>query len=129
MAYDTKELIELSFEAIKKHKLFFIEDLVAYLPCSSRTFYNHDLHNMQELKDLVATNRIITKRKLQRNWEQSENATLQMGLMKMIASIEERQRLSQSYTDVTTKGESLNYTDEERAKRITELLKERGDVE
>jgi len=84
---------------------------------------------MQELKDLVATNRIITKRKLQRNWEQSENATLQMGLMKMIASIEERQRLSQSYTDVTTKGESLNYTDEERAKRITELLKERGDVE
>jgi len=128
MAYDTKELIELSFEAIKKHKLFFIEDLVAYLPCSSRTFYNHDLHNMQELKDLVATNRIITKRKLQRNWEQSENATLQMGLMKMIASIEERQRLSQTYNDVTTKGESLNYTDEEREKLIAELLKERGDV-
>jgi hypothetical protein len=128
MAYDTKELIELSFEAIKKHKLFFIEDLVAYLPCSSRTFYNHDLHNMQELKDLVATNRIITKRKLQRNWEQSENATLQMGLMKMIASIEERQRLSQTYNDITTKGESLNYTDEEREKMIAELLKERGDV-
>lgn len=128
MAYDTKELIELAFEAIKKHKLFFIEDLIAYLPCSSRTFYNHDLHNMQELKDLVATNRIITKRKLQRNWEQSENATLQMGLMKMIASIEERQRLSQTYNDVTTKGESLNYTDEEREKLIAELLKERGDV-
>jgi len=83
---------------------------------------------MQELKDLVATNRIITKRKLQRNWEQSENATLQMGLMKMIASIEERQRLSQTYNDVTTKGESLNYTDEEREKLIAELLKERGDV-
>jgi len=124
--FKTEDLLALSIKAIKKHKLFFIEDLVAYLPCSSKTFYNHELHKVQELKDLVGSNRIHTKRKLQRNWEESDNATLQMGLMKMIASIEERQRLSQSYTDVTTKGESLNYTKEERDLRIQELLDERN---
>jgi len=125
MAYKTKELLELSIKAIKKHNLFMIEDLVAYLPCSSRTFYNHELHKLQELKDLTDANRIKTKKGLQNKWNDSDNATLQMGLMKMIASIEERQRLSQSYTDVTTKGESLNYSKEERDKRIAELLKDR----
>jgi len=127
--YKTEDLLELSLKAIKKYKLFFIEDLVAYLPISSKTFYNHELHKVQELKDLVASNRIQTKRGLQRKWEDSDNATLQMGLMKMIASIEERQRLSQSYTDVTTKGESLNYTKEDRDKRIQELLDERNQNE
>ena len=129
MAYKTKDLLKMAIKAIKKHNLFMIEDVVAFLPCSVATFYNHELDKLEELKELINTNRIATKKKMQNKWFESENATLQMGLMKIIASIEERQRLSQSYTDVTTKGESLNYTDEERAKRITELLKERGDVE
>ena len=128
MAYDTKELMELAFKAIKKHNLFMIEDVVAFLPCSTATFYNHELDKLEELKEMINTNRIATKKKMQNKWFESENATLQMGLMKIIASIEERQRLSQTYNDITTKGESLNYTDEEREKMIAELLKERGDV-
>ena len=128
MAYKTKELLELSIKAIKKHNLFMIEDVIAFIPCNRATFYNHQLDKLDELKELINQNRIATKKKLQNKWFDSDNATLQMGLMKIIASIEERQRLSQSYTDVTTKGESLNYSKEERDKRIAELLKDR-DVE
>ena len=129
MHFKTKDLLEKSIKAIEENNLFFIEDVIAFLPCGRTTFYNHELDKVDELKELINTNRVKTKLKLQKKWQMSDNATLQMGMMKIIASIEERQRLSQSYTDVTTKGESLNYTDEERAKRITELLKERGDVE
>lgn len=126
MAYKTEELLELSIKAIKKHKLYFLDDLVAYLPCSAKTFYNHELHKLPKLKDLVTKNRILVKRKLQRNWENSDNATLQISLMKMISSIEERQKLSQSYIDVQTKGESLNYSKADRDKRIQELIDERN---
>ena len=41
MAYDTKELKEKAEKAIKEHNLYFIEDVVAYLPCSKSTFYEH----------------------------------------------------------------------------------------
>ena len=129
MAYKTKDLLDQSIKATKKHNLFFIEDVIAFLPCSKKTFYEHKLHERDELIELVNANRINTKLKLQRKWQESDNATLQMGMMKIIASIEERQRLSQSFMDVTTKGKSLKYTDEERELRIAELLKERGDVE
>ena len=127
--YKTEDLLELSLKAIKKHNLFMLEDVVAFIPCSRATFYNHELDKIDELKELINANRISTKKKLQNKWFQSDNATLQMGLMKIIASIEERQRLSQSYTDVTTKGESLNYTKEDRDKRIQELLDERNQNE
>ena len=41
MAYKTEELETKSLEAIEKHKLFFIEDVVAFLPCSKKTFYEY----------------------------------------------------------------------------------------
>ena len=40
-------------------------------------------------------------------WYKSDNATLQMGLMKLISSDEERQRLSQTHIDHTTKGKEI----------------------
>ena len=39
MAYDRKKIFEQSKEVIVKHKLFFIEDIVAFLPCDKTTFY------------------------------------------------------------------------------------------
>jgi hypothetical protein len=129
MAYVTDELLEKALQAIKKHNLFFIEDVVAYLPCSKPTFYEHKLNESNELKELLEINKVNTKVKMRKKWLESENATLQMGLMKLIARGEERKKLSQTYTDVTTKGESLNYTKEERDKRLKDLLDERNGLE
>jgi hypothetical protein len=39
MAYDKSKIYQQAEEAIKKNNLFFIEDIVAFLPCSKQTFY------------------------------------------------------------------------------------------
>ena len=39
MAYDRVKIFEQAKEVIVKHKLFFVEDIVAFLPCDKTTFY------------------------------------------------------------------------------------------
>ena len=39
MAYDRKKIFEQAKEMIIKHKLFFIDDIVSFLPCSKSSFY------------------------------------------------------------------------------------------
>ena len=53
MAYDTKELEKKALTAINKHKLMFIEHIVAFLPCSKETFYVHKLHESDAIKKAI----------------------------------------------------------------------------
>ena len=39
MAYNKEELYKQAIEEVKKHKLYFIEDLIGFLPCDKTTFY------------------------------------------------------------------------------------------
>lgn len=39
MAYKKKEIFEQAKKAITEHRLIFVEDVVAYLPCDKTTFY------------------------------------------------------------------------------------------
>ena len=41
--YDTKELFEKAKKLVKKNKLFWIEDIIAFLPISKETFYRYTL--------------------------------------------------------------------------------------
>ena len=41
MAYDRKKIFEQAKEAIEKYKLFFIEDVVAWLPIARSTFWEY----------------------------------------------------------------------------------------
>ena len=41
MAYDRKKIFEQAKEAITKHKLIFMDDIVSFLPCRKSTFYEH----------------------------------------------------------------------------------------
>jgi hypothetical protein len=108
MAYNTEELEKQSLKAIEKYKLFFIEDIVSYLPCTKPTFYEHKLNELDSIKDALTKVKTEIKVSMRSKWYKSENATLQMGLMKLIGSDEERRRLSQTHTDITTDGKSLN---------------------
>ena|SRR5680860_18593 len=111
MAYKTEELLKQARSAIEEHELFFIEDVVSYLPCSKSTFYDHfplDSDESNELRDLLDSNRITVKVELRKKWRESDNATLQMGLMKLIATNEERKKLAQTYQDHTTDGKPVN---------------------
>ena len=100
MAYDRKKIFEQAKEVIVKHKLFFIEDIVSFLPCNKTTFYEFfptDSNQSNELKGLLETNRVSLKVSMRSKWYLSNAPALQMALMKLIASPEELRRLSMNH--------------------------------
>ena len=111
MAYDKTKIYEQAKQAIKDNKLFFIEDIVAFLPCRKPTFYEFfpiDSNEMNELKEMLEQNKIELKVSLRSKWYKSNAPALQMALMKLICTPEEHKKLSMNYTDVTTDGEKIN---------------------
>lgn len=97
MAYNTKELTKQALKAIKEHNLYFISDVVAMLPCSSSTFYGHELEKSEDIKKALGANRIYAKMEMRKKWLQSDNATMQMGLMKLLSDDEELRKLAMEY--------------------------------
>ena len=109
--YDRNKIFNQAKEVIVKHKLFFIEDIVAFLPCDKTTFYRFfepESNEYNELKELLETNRVELKVSMRSKWYKSNAPALQMALMKLIASPEELRKLSMTYTDITSKDESIN---------------------
>lgn len=101
------DLESMALDAIKKHNLFTITDIVAYLPISRQTFYDRGLDKLDSLKEAVDANKLKTKQSMKQKWFKSDNATLQVALMKLIGDDEDRQRLTQQHIDHTSKGEAL----------------------
>ena len=111
MAYDRVKIFEQAKEMIVKHKLFFVEDIIAFIPCSKQTFYDFfpvESDELDSLKTLLETNRTELKVSMRSKWYKSNAPALQMALMKLICSDEERKKLSMTYNDVTTDGEKIN---------------------
>jgi hypothetical protein len=102
MAYDRSKIFEQAKEVIVKHKLFFVEDIVAFLPISKPTFYDFfppDSNELNELKALLETNRTTLKVSMRSKWYTSNAPALQMALMKLIATPEELKKLSMQYVE------------------------------
>ena len=100
MAYDRVKIFEQAKEMIVKHKLFFVEDIVAFLPCQKSTFYDLfpvDSNEMNELKGLLEQNRVTLKVSMRSKWYTSNAPALQMALMKLIATPEELRKLSMNH--------------------------------
>jgi hypothetical protein len=108
MAYDKKKIFEQAKEVIVKHKLFFIDDICAFLPISRTTFYDWGFDKSDELKELLETNRVSLKVSMRSKWYTSNAPALQMALMKLIASPDELKRLAMTYQDVTSDGKPLS---------------------
>ena len=105
MAYDRKKMFQQAKEVIVKHKLFFIEDIVAFLPISKPTFYDYfpiESNEVNELKELLNLNRTELKVSMRSKWYKSNAPALQMALMKLIANEDELRKLSISYIDQET---------------------------
>lgn len=94
--FDKKELEDTSLRLIEQKKLFFIEDLVAYLPCSRATFYNYGLDKLDSIKDALDDQKVEIKVAMRKKWFRSNSATLQLALMKLIGTEEEAHRLNGS---------------------------------
>lgn len=110
MAYDVADLEKKALAAIKRHKLVFASDVVAYLPCSEKTYYNLELHQLQSIKEALDREKVSMKTKLRKRWLESDNPTLNVALYKLIGSEEEAHRLngSRQQVDHTTKGEQFD---------------------
>ena len=100
MAYDKADLEKKALAAIKRNKIKFITHVAAFLPCSERTFFNQELQELQSIKDAIETNRIGAKVTTLNRWENSENATLQVAFMKLIADDDEAHRLNGSKQEI-----------------------------
>jgi hypothetical protein len=104
MANDRNKIFQKAKEVIVKHNLFFIEDIIAYIPISKPTFYDYYPVGSDEfntLKELLDVNRTNLKVELRSKWFDSSAPALQMALMKLVCNDEERKMLSMSQTEVT----------------------------
>lgn len=115
MAYDKKKLFEQAEEAIKNNNLFFIEDIVAFIPCDKTTFYRHfpiDCNEYNNLKALLEQNKIKTKSSIRAKLFKSEKAAELLSLYRLICTPEERKMLNQQYIEADVKANiSINFAD------------------
>ena len=113
MAYDKTKIFEQAKEVIVKNKLFFIEDIVAFLPCDKTTFYRFfevESNEYNELKGLLETNRVTLKVSMRSQWYKSNAPALQMALMKLIATPEELKKLSMQFIESENKNTNTEIT-------------------
>lgn len=112
MAYDKTKIFEQAKEAIVKHKLFFVEDVVAFIPCSKQTFYGYFPVNSDELdtlKTMLEINRTTLKVSMRSKWYTSNAPALQMALMKLIATPEELKKLSMTFVESENTNRNENF--------------------
>jgi len=113
MAYDKAKLYEQAKEVIEKNNLFFIEDIVAFIPCDKTTFYRLfpvECNEYNDLKERLDQNKIKTKSGIRAKLWKSEKAAELLALYRLIATPEEHQKLNQSYIDHTSKGDKIEIT-------------------
>jgi len=126
MAYKTEELFNTAIEQIKKNKLFFIEDIIAFMPCAKSTFYEHfpnESNYYKKMFEELERNRTELKVSMRSKWYKSNAPALQMALMKLISTDEERKKLSMQYSENknVTRHEFDDWTDDQIEAEIKRL--------
>jgi hypothetical protein len=99
--------------------LFFIRDVVAFLPISKSKFYElFDAEKMDtmdtykdelfgELVEMLEANKIKTKCDIRAKLYMGEKASELLALYRMICTPEERKEINQSYIDHTSNGNEI----------------------
>lgn len=91
------KIYKQALEVADKKKCFFIDQLLAFLPIAKSTFYDYfpvDSNKLNSIKAILEKNRVDVKSAMYNKWFKSDNPTLQIALMKLIASDEEAHRLN-----------------------------------
>lgn len=106
MAYNKDEIFKQACEAVEKNNLFFIEDIVAWLPISKATLYEFfplESDELNILKNLLNINKTKTKSAIRAKLFKSDKAGELLALYRLICTTEEHRLLNQSYTELTGK--------------------------
>ena len=102
MAYDRKKIYEQAQKAIKDNNLFFVEDIVAWLPCDKTTFYRFfevESNEYNTLKALLDENKTKPKSAIRAKLFKSQKAAELLALYRLICTKEEHQLLNQQYIE------------------------------
>jgi hypothetical protein len=97
MAYNKDIIFKEALDLVNKHNLIFIDEVLSLLPIHNTTFYEWYPAGSErnlELKAEIDKVRIKMKANMRRKWYDSDNASLQIGLMKLIGNEDEVCRLS-----------------------------------
>lgn len=100
------------------NNLFFIRDVVAFLPCSKTRFYelfdaekdtmdSYKDEMFGELVEMLESNKITTKCKIRKKLGMGDKASELLALYRMICTPEERKEINQSYIDHTSNGNEI----------------------
>ena len=89
-----KEYIEKALKVIKNEKIFYIDEIAASMGISRETFYKYNLHKNDIIREAIEETKIGIKKLLRKKWQDSDNATLQIALYRIIANDDETQRLN-----------------------------------
>lgn len=106
MAYNKKKIYNQAIEAITKNNLFFVEDIVAWLPISKATLYEFfplESDELNTLKNLLNINKTKTKSAIRAKLFKSDKAGELLALYRLICTPEEHRLLNQNYTELTGK--------------------------
>ena len=111
MAYNRNKIFKQAQDVIREHNLFFIEDIVAWLPCDKTTFYRFfptECNEYNTLKKMLEDNKVRMKTSIRAKLYKGKGADL-IALYKMICSDEERKAIAMvNKTDLTSGDEPLN---------------------
>lgn len=111
MAYSKRKLYEQALREIEDRNLFFLEDVISFLPCDRSTFYRKFTQNCDEcnnIKRLLENNKVRTKSAIRHRLFNMDNPTAQIALYRMIATQEERDAISMNKTDITSGGDKIH---------------------
>lgn len=102
MLYEKDKIYNLAIKQIKENNLFFVQDIVAFLPCQKSWFYDNfpaESEQMETFKDLLEQNKIKTKSGIRAKLWKSEKAAELLALYRLIATPDEHRLLNQSYLE------------------------------
>lgn len=102
MAYNKTAIFEQAKKAITENNLFFVEDVIAFIPCSKFYFYDTfkiDSYEYNELRDLLDKNKTITKLDIRSKLFKSQKSAELLALYRLICTPEEHRLLNQQYVE------------------------------
>lgn len=99
-----KENKEMALQLIPRSKLVFQEDVIALLTISRATYFNYKLNEDEDIQSALDRQKVTLKVNLRKKWYDSDSATTQIALYKLIGSEEESDRLNGSRQKIDHSG-------------------------
>lgn len=102
VTFPKEELYSEALRCIEEYNLFFMHELIAFMPCPVRYFNEAFPEGSQERIDfyeVLDKNKVAMCAKLRKDFLESSAPQLKLALYKLAASKEELQRLTKTYSE------------------------------